>query len=305
MNLALLFPGQGSQQPDMLHTLPASPAITATLAQSPTGIDSAAALASTANTQRALLVAGVACARALVDDYGLTPQFVAGHSAGAFAAAVTAGVLTLSEALEVVAVRGRAMEEACAGGEWGMAAVTGLPERTARQLVARIATEEDPLWVANINGATQTVVSGSTRALQRMAAAADTAGATDYRRLAVTVASHCPLQQATATELARRLADVPRRTPTAHYLTNTGGRAVLSADAVLEDLAAAVARPVCWYDAMRLLPELGVTCAVEARPGDILTRLLASTAPGIEALSLQDHSLASAAYRARGTRGPL
>ncbi len=108
MSLALTFPGQGSQQPNMLGSLPDSPAVGAVLAESRsclgslgvTGdIDDADALSDTTNVQLALLIAGVACARALIDDFGLTPQFVAGHSVGAFAAAVVAGVLTLDEAL--------------------------------------------------------------------------------------------------------------------------------------------------------------------------------------------------------------
>ena len=66
-------------------------------------LDSAASLLDTTNVQIALVIAGVACARALTEDHGLTPQFVAGHSVGAFSAAVTAGVLTLAEALAAVA----------------------------------------------------------------------------------------------------------------------------------------------------------------------------------------------------------
>ena len=116
--------------------------------------------------QLALLIAGVACARALTEDHGLAPQFVAGHSVGAFAAAVTAGVLTLPEALIAVELRARLMEKACAQGDWGMAAVTGLPTRTAAEIVRKIATDDDPIWVANINSATQTVFSGTVPALQ-------------------------------------------------------------------------------------------------------------------------------------------
>src|SRR5688572_30177169 len=105
MTLALLFPGQGSQQPNMLHTLPRSPSVSAVLDESRSGltrlgltadIDTPAALTDTTNVQIALLIAGVACARALTEDHGLTPEFVAGHSVGAFSAAVTAGVLTLA-----------------------------------------------------------------------------------------------------------------------------------------------------------------------------------------------------------------
>ena len=307
MSLAFLFPGQGSQQPGMLHTLPSTPAVSAVLDESRSqlgrlgltaDVDTAAALQDTANVQIALLIAGVACARALSDDHGLTPQFVAGHSVGAFCAAVTAGVITLAEALAAVALRGDLMKEACADGDWGMAAVTGLSTRSACQIAQQVATADDPVWVANINSATQTVFSGTASALRKVADAAKIAGALNYERLDVAVASHCPKQAATAQRMAAHLAGLPRREPTVRYLTNTRGRATTSAQSVLDDLAQAVARTVQWYDATRLMGELGATCAIETEPGHVLTHLLASAAPTIAAISLQDNGLAAAVRRA-------
>jgi malonyl CoA-acyl carrier protein transacylase len=307
MSLAFLFPGQGSQQPDMLHTLPNTPAVSGVLDESRSqltclgrsaDIDTAAALLDTTDVQIALLIAGVGCARALIDDHGLTPQFVAGHSVGAFSAAVTAGVITLAEALAAVALRGHLMKEACADGDWGMAAVSGLPTRPACQIAKQVATADDPVWVANINSATQTVFSGTASALQKVADAARIAGAFNYERLNVAVASHCPKQAATARRMAAHLAGLPRREPTARYLTNTRGRATTSAETVLDDLAQAVAHTVQWYDATRLMGELGASCAIETQPGHVLTRLLPSAAPTVAAISLQDSGLAAAARRA-------
>jgi malonate decarboxylase epsilon subunit len=213
-------------------------------------------------------------------------------------AAVTAGVISLGEALEAVALRGHLMKEACAEGDWGMAALSGLPTRSACQIAQQVATANDPLWVANINSATQTVFSGTASALQKAADAAKIAGAFNYERIDVSVASHCPKQAATARHLETHLATLPRREPTARYLTNTRGRATTSAETVLGDLAQAVAHTVQWYDATRLMGELGATCAIETQPGHVLTRLLASAAPTIAAISLQDSGLAAAARRA-------
>ena len=310
MSLAFLFPGQGSQRPDMLHTLPGSPAISEVLDESraqlaalglPTDIDTAAALQSTTNAQLALLIAGVACARALTADHGLSPQFVAGHSVGAFAAAVTAGVITLVDALAAVALRGRLMEEACAVGDWGMVAVSGLPIRSACAIADQVRTADDPVWVANVNSATQTVFSGTTSALDELAEGAKQAGAFNCERLDVSVASHCPKQEGTARQLAEHFARLRRREPTVRYLTNTRGRATTSAKVVVADLAQAVAHPVRWYDATRLTSELGATCAVEVLPGHVLTRLLPSAAPAMVAISLADSGLQSAAERAQRT----
>ncbi|WP_036438586.1 ACP S-malonyltransferase [Mycobacterium sp. URHB0044] len=308
MSLAFLFPGQGSQQPNMLHALPNGPAVAAVISESrsclarlglPEDIDSAAALQDTTNVQIALLIAGVACARALTEEHGLAPRFVAGHSVGAFAAAVTAGAMSLDDALTTVELRGRLMNDACRDGDWGMAAITGLPIRSAQLLAERTGTDADPLWLANVNSATQTVLSGTATALHDASHAARTAGATDFERLDVAAASHCPVQADTAIRLAQHLAGLPRHTPAARYLTNSRGRAVTTADAILDDLAQSVAQPVQWYDATRLLPELGATCAIETQPGHVLAHLCTANAPGLAAFSLQDTGLAATVARAR------
>jgi len=319
VTLALLFPGQGSQEPGMLHTLPPSPAVTATLAEADDvlaelawsgDLDTVAALRDTTAVQLALVIAGVACARALTNDYGLTnddltnddgllPAFVAGHSVGAFSAAVTAGVLTLREALGAVRLRGDLMREACAGRAWGMAAVTGLPIRAARQMAVDVSTAAEPLWLANVNSATQTVLSGTTAALAAAEQAAKTLTARSFEHLDVSVASHCPLQDGTACQLAAHLADLPRRSPTARYLTNTGGRSVGTANQVLDDLANAVAQPVQWYDATRLMAELGATVAVQLPPGRVLSQLLRSAAPSISSIALSDTGFQDARVMAR------
>lgn len=303
MSVTFLYPGQGAQRPGMLRALPSSPAVTSTLDQAAAeldhmrwpgsldDLDTVDALRSTTNAQLALLIAGVAAARALTDDSGVIPDFVAGHSVGAWAAAVTAGVLTFAEAMVAVRLRGDLMQQACSTGHWGMAAVIGLPSSTVRALADRVSTPGDPLWVANINAADQIVVSGTTTALERARGASRQAGARRWELLDVTIASHGPLQAPTAARLAAQLASVPRRTQRAAYLTNTRGRRVRSdSAAVVDDLAQAVARPVQWYDAMRLMIELGATLAIQLPPGHTLVSLLPAE-PGIDAIALDDNGI--------------
>lgn len=152
--------------------------------------------------------------------------------------------------------------------------------------------------MANVNSATQTVLSGSVSALRDAAAAAEAAGAGDFTVLDVAVASHCPLQSGTADRMKAHLAGLPRRPPATRYLTNVRGRSVRSADEILDDLAEAVAHTVQWYDATRLAPELGVSVAVETQPGHVLTRLNEANAPAVLALSMQDNGIDAVAARA-------
>lgn len=314
MSTALLFPGQGTQRAGMLTGLPGSPAAARALRQArevlgaiggvPDPVDTAAALQASTNAQLALLIAGVVTARALIDDGGLRVEAVAGHSVGAFAAAVTAGVLGFDDALRAVAVRGREMERACAGGAWGMAALRGLGEGAARGLVAAVATPDAPLWLANVNAADQVVVSGTRQSLDRLAERAPAAGARDLRMLAVTVASHCPLQAPAARAVAQALAEVtPGEQRYAYFADTTGRRLAGAPGRVLDDLAAAVAQPVRWYDIIRLMPELGVTAAVEVPPGHVLTALNARQNPAMTTVAVDDVGIDAALHRVERAGG--
>jgi malonate decarboxylase epsilon subunit len=306
-SLAFLYPGQGSQTPGMLRALPDRSAAQQTIDEAAAvlggidGLDSAAPLESTTNSQLALLICGVAAARTFIQDYQRSPAFVAGHSVGAFAAAVTAGVLTFPEALAAVRLRGELMSQACASAQWGMAAVTGLRLRAVRDLLAAIRADSDQLWIATINAADQMVLAGTAAALSMARQAAQRAGARSFQTLDVHIASHGPLQHGTARALAAHLADIPARAQTAAYLSNAGARRIRDDPrAVLHDLANSVGQPVRWYDIARVLPEFGVTAAVQMPPGHVLSHLTSAAAPGLAVFSVADDGFATIAARLRG-----
>lgn len=310
MSTALLFPGQGSQRPAMLQSLPQTPAAAQSCAEArhclasldglAEQLDTTDALQSTTNAQLCLLIAGVTYARALVEDHGLNPEFVAGHSVGAFAAAVLAGVLSLTDAIRVVRLRGDEMQRACAGRPWGMAAVNGLNLSVVRSMVDSQATVQDPLWIANINAADQTVVSGTTTALENLRGHAERAGARDLVILDVRIASHCPLQAGTAQAVAAELGSIRHGPQQRAYLANrTGRRLHHNPVGVLDDLAQAVQHPVQWFDGMRLLGELGVITTVEMPPGHVLTSLALSSLPDVKAIALDEVGIDAALRRAR------
>ncbi|MBE1548472.1 malonate decarboxylase epsilon subunit [Mycobacterium sp. OAS707] len=301
--IAFLYPGQGAQHAGMLASLPDTAATRRTLAEAAEllgpidELDTAASLASTTNAQLALLISGVATARTLDDD--ISPDIVAGHSVGAFAAAVGAGVLTFAEAVAAVRLRGDAMAQACSSGQWGMAALTGLRLRVVRDLICGKAAE-DQLWIANVNAADQAVLGGTVDALELARRAAERAGARRFEMLDVAVASHGPLQGGTARVVGQYLSTIPRREQQVAYMTNVGARRIRNdSAAVLDDLAAAVAHPVRWFDIVRLLPELGVVATVEMPPGHVLSRLVTATTPAVSAFSMSDTGPPSVIARLR------
>lgn len=306
MTVAFLYPGQGTQRPGMLHDLPGHPAVAATLAEAERILpgssrqDDARALASTVTTQVALCVAGVAATRALAAE-GAEPDAVAGHSAGAFPAAVTAGVLTFAEALMAVRHRAELMRDAYPSG-YGMAAVLGLGVPRAHALIESVTTGDDPAYLAVIDEDQQVVAAGSDRALERLDAAAERAGARRVRRLDIGVPSHCPLLAGVADAMTAHLGTVPRRAPTVTYFGGRTGRPLLDADAVLDDLARGVAATLRWRDVVALLGELGTTLFVQTPPGHVLARIAGAANPGARAVTLAGTSLADAVELTRRAR---
>ncbi|MGI8329760.1 acyltransferase domain-containing protein [Actinomadura scrupuli] len=306
MSVAFLYPGQGTQRPGMLHDLPDHPAVVATLAEAEQVLpgssrqDTAEALRSTVNTQVALCISGVAATRALAGE-GAAPDTVAGHSAGAFPAAVAAGALTFAEALTAVHHRGELMRDAYPSG-YGMAAVLGLSVPQVGRVVRSITTHDDPAYVAVIDTDQQVVVAGSTRALDRLTTAAARAGARRVLDLGISVPSHCPLLGHVADAMAGHLARLPRRHLGVPYLGGATGRVLHDADAVLNDLARSIATTVNWRDATALLGELGTTLYIQTPPGHVLARLAATAHPDARVITLADTGIADAALLTRRNR---
>lgn len=308
MSVAFLYPGQGSQRPGMLGRLPDHPSVRRVLEEADRHLEGGvgrlndpAALRSTVAAQLCLLVAGVATAAAL-DEEGAAPDVVAGHSVGAFGAAVAAGSLTFPEALAAVRLRATLMERAYPAG-YGMAAVLGATPGAVRRLVETVSIPEEPLYVANVNAPDQVVVSGSAAALENLAAAAPGAGARSVERLDVAVPSHCPLMRPVADELAEHLRGVPRRALAAPYLSNAGGRVLRDAAAVLGDLSESLATPVRWHDATTLMVELGADLFAQLPPGRVLADLAEREHPGVRTVAVADAGLRDAAFLVRRARG--
>ncbi|CAM2146858.1 MULTISPECIES: malonate decarboxylase subunit epsilon [Paraburkholderia] len=291
MTLACLFPGQGAQSPGFLHQLPEHDVVRATLDEASSvlgsdvlALDSAEALQSTVAVQIGLTVAGVAQARALAHA-GLTPQFSAGLSVGAYPAAVCCGALAFADALRMVRKRAELMEAAWPSG-YGLSAVSGLSETQVEQLAQTLAAQTgERVYVANVNAPRQIVVAGADAALESFATRALAAGARKAQRLAVSVPSHCELLTDAADALVAWSREIPFRAPEGVYIDNRGGRPLYSGDAIRADLATNMRHTVRWFDALTVMIESGATVLVEAPPGQVLTDIAREQVPDVTALS--------------------
>lgn len=275
MSTLWAFPGQGAQQPGMLHALPEAPVVQACIEQASAALgedvrllDSAEALQNTRAVQLCLLIAGVAAARVL-NERGHRPDMVAGLSIGAYAAAVVAGALDFADAVRLVALRGELMQRAYPDG-YGMTAILGLDQGSVERLLA---DAEGPVYLANINAETQLVIAGSDAAMATVAERARALGAGAAKRLAMSVPSHCELLDEPARELAAAFAKVELRTPQVRYLSSSSARLIRDPEALRDDLAYNMSRVVDWQATLVNAYERGVRLHLELPPGSVLTGL--------------------------------
>ena len=291
MKTGLLFPGQGSQKPQMLHDLVRHPAVDETLSEVSAvlhldvrTLDTPEALQSAVSVQLAILTTGVATARALQQS-GLVPLAVAGLSVGAFAAAVAADSISLSDAVHLVRARAEQMEQMYPVG-YGLSAIVGLSEAQVAKLVDAAHTKEHPVFVGNINAPRQIVIAGSNEGMERVLQQAREQGARKAERLDVPVPSHCSVLQPVADSLRKQLQSVSVEDPNPIYLANVNARAVRTAQGVARDLADNIAHGVRWHDATAVAQELGCELFLEVPPGHTLSDLARENLPGIQAYAI-------------------
>ena len=296
--IVLQFPGQGSQRAGMLAKLrletigaAAIDEAGAVLELDPMIFDSAQEQAGTHATQLGLLIAGVASARTLA-AHGVVADFVAGHSVGAFTAAVHAQVLRFADALRLVDLRGRLMSEAYPHG-YGMAAIAGVPEDTLQEWIDAARASGAELHLANRNAVRQFTVSGADRDLDALVVHARANGASKAMRLAVATPSHSPLMAGVAARMSEAIAIATVSDARTPFATNRRARIETSARAIAEDLATGVAHPVLWSEISEALYERGVRDFIEVSPGDVLTNLARNRFADAHAVSLDSTGLSA------------
>jgi [acyl-carrier-protein] S-malonyltransferase len=282
MNVAFVFPGQGSQSVGMMAPFETLPAVRRTFdeAGAALGMDLWALvrdgpeeeLSKTVNTQPAMLAAGVGLFRAWRELGGTDPVAVAGHSLGEYAALVAAGVLDFAEALPLVRFRAQAMQEAVPEGQGAIAALLGLDQEAVRAVCLE-ARDDGIVEAANFNSPEQVVIAGQTAGVQRAIELAKARGAKRAMLLAMSVPSHCSLMRPAAERLRERLARISVREPAIPVVNNVDVMTEQLPDRIREALVRQLYNPVRWVESVLALAGRGVGQLVECGPGGVLAGL--------------------------------
>jgi [acyl-carrier-protein] S-malonyltransferase len=248
----------------------------------------------TQNTQPAILTVSIAIARVL-EERGVRPDYVAGHSLGEYSALVCAGALTFSDAVMLARKRGRYMQEAVGPGQGAMAAVLGLNLTKVQEACAE-ASSVGFAAPANLNASDQIVIAGLADAVRKACENAREKGATRVISLAVSAPFHCELMAPARDRLTPELEAMDFRDLRIPLVNNADAREIRKGSSARDSLIRQICAPVRWEESVQYMVQAGIESFVEVGPGKVLSGLVRRIVPraqtgsadgirGIEALA--------------------
>lgn len=294
MTLAILFPGQASQEVGMGQDVYASsPAARAVFDAADAALFDVLGtklstlcfegpedeLRRTEIQQPAILTTSIALFRALEEAVGadaLAPAFMGGHSLGEYSALVAAGSLDFEDAVRTVNLRGRLMQAAVAEGQGAMAAILGAaPEVVAEACRKAAEATGEVVTPANFNSPQQTVIAGDKAGVEAACEQAKELGAKKTVALPVSAPFHCALMEPAAKQLAPELAKLTFSDAKPPVITNVEAKPNQDAARIPSLLVEQVTAPVRFNDMVTEMKSLGVDGFLEVGPGRVLSGLIA------------------------------
>ena len=296
--LAFLFPGQGAQKVGMGLELCQEYATARAVFDEADAIlnrklsqlcfeGPAEALKQTENTQLAILTCSIAALRVL-NEHGIVPKAVAGHSLGEYSALVAGNVLAFSDAVKLVEYRAQVMAEASQRQDCTMAAILGLDEATLHDLCEAVSSSKGMVQIANYNCPGQLIVSGDTAAVEQVMDSAKAAGARRCLRLEVSGAFHSTLMIPAKEKLQTVIDGFQFNDPTIQVVANVTGDVTQTADEIRRLLISQVTSAVQWEKSTRTIGAAGISHFVEVGPGTVLSGMVRRTLPEAICLNVED-----------------
>tara|TARA_R110000782_G_scaffold235939_8_gene322023 strand:+ start:363 stop:1298 length:936 start_codon:yes stop_codon:yes gene_type:complete len=297
-NVAIVFPGQGSQSVGMMSELLETESNLKSIFDSASDIlgydlldiitfGPEEKLNQTEITQPALLAAAYATWLMYKENTRISPTVLAGHSLGEYTALLCAGVISFNDAIALVAERGRCMQKAVPAGIGAMAAILGLTDEKIVEVCAD-AAETETVSAANFNSPGQIVIAGHKPAVERAIIAAKDAGAKKALLLPVSVPSHCMLMKDAANEFSQSLNKIHFNDAKIPVIQNAHAKIKSKSDEIKQALLEQLYMPVRWVDSINSMQVMGVNKIIECGPGKVLSGLIKRIDRSLEIHSVRD-----------------
>ena len=231
------------------------------------------ALRLTENTQPALLIHSIMALKILREN-GINSVLAAGHSLGEFSALVAAGALKFQDAVRLVNLRGKFMQEAVPVGIGSMAAIIGLPIEKIQELCERVSSNSNLVQPANLNSPVQTVIAGHKEAVEKVSKDALTAGAKKAVVLPVSAPFHSALMKPAEIKLQKELEATEFYDLSFPVINNIEAKPIVKGNHARESLVKQVCSPVRWCETMQCIVDQEIDSVIELGSGKVLSGLM-------------------------------
>ncbi|WP_273368619.1 ACP S-malonyltransferase [Alicyclobacillus herbarius] len=240
-------------------------------------------------TQPALLTMGVAAYRVFKEQVDVQPTAVAGHSLGEYTALVAAGALSFADAVRLVHLRGKWMDEAIPAGQGAMSAVLGLAPAELEAVCKEVAEKSgEVVELANLNCPGQIVISGTAAGVAEAGRLAKERGARRVLPLEVSGPFHCSLMRPAASKLAQALAETAIQDAAVPIVTNVDAEPVSSQSELQSALERQLYSPVRFEEDVRRMLDMGIEGFIEFGPGTVLSGLIRKVQRSVVTLHVED-----------------
>jgi [acyl-carrier-protein] S-malonyltransferase len=300
VKIALLFPGQGSQFVGMGKDFYDSFSSVRKMydeASEVLGVDIKSIsfdgpendLILTENTQPAILIHSI-IALNLLREHDTNCMLSAGHSLGEYSALVAAGAVSFLDAVKLVQLRGRFMQEAVPVGVGSMAAIIGMPANEIQKLCDEASSDSSQVQLANLNSPEQTVIAGHKEPVEKVASKAKEWGAKKSILLPVSAPFHSSLMKPAEIKLQKELEKTNFQDLSFPVITNVDAIPITNGVDAKEALRQQVCSSVRWVETMKYIVDQKIHTVIELGPGKVLSGLMRRFDKSIKCLQVNDVS---------------
>ncbi|WP_226087349.1 ACP S-malonyltransferase [Mesobacillus sp. S13] len=306
--IAFLFPGQGSQTVGMGQALAnAEQSVSETFKKADEVLGESLStlifegpqekLTLTTNAQPALLTTSIAILN-YFSQFGIRPDYTAGHSLGEYSALVASEAISFEDAVFAVRKRGELMEEAVPNGEGTMAAVLGIDRHKLIDVTETVTAGGNPVQLANLNCPGQIVISGSKLGVEEASVKAKEAGAKRVIPLDVSGPFHSSLMKPAAEKFESILENIEIKNGVVPVIGNVTAEPMTDASEFKKRLVEQLYSPVLWEDSVAKMLELGVDTFIEIGPGKVLSGLVKKVDRSAKTFAINDAETCAAVVAA-------